>query len=92
MKKSIECLVHDWNPNGTNDVTFVFKDEVIGTLDEVTFGIDINKFAIEYISETDCAALVPLHYVLSKLAVSPMRTSEQARERVRSFIEEAVRS
>lgn len=45
MKKNIELWVCNWAPNGTNDLLIVNGNtgEVIATIDEATFGIDVMK-------------------------------------------------
>jgi hypothetical protein len=87
MKRSIELLVHDWNPNGTNDVSLLIDGSISHYgLDEATFGIDINAYDPIELEPDAFAAVVPLKVVVKHLAISPTRSAAQSYRRLMNFI------
>jgi hypothetical protein len=78
MKCNIELLVHDWNPNGTNDVTICIDGEASETIGELTFGINIKSYGIEDHGNDFYTATVPMRDVIANLAISPVRTAAQS--------------
>lgn len=86
-KTNIEYIVDDWNPNGTNDVTIVINGEVVETLEELTFGIDINEYNPEVVAVDDAGneyfgASIPFKIIVEKLAVSPVTTASSQYQRL----------
>lgn len=101
MKRQL--WVTDWAPNGTNDLLIVENGEVLAYLDEATFGINVlggplahhgyvgsesRWINIGYWPGADAVRRVALEHVSHALAVSPVRTSDEAEARVLAFLNE----
>lgn len=87
VPKNIDIIVHDWNPNGTNDISLMVDGELQPySLDEATFGIDINKYGAFEIAEGCYAAIVPLKKVIQMLALSPTRSGTEAFNRLNAYL------
>lgn len=92
---NIEYIALDWAPNGCNSIAICVNSEVVDTLDDLCFGIDINRFAIEEVAIDDAGdpvygAVVPLQVVLNHIAVSPVTGLEAQHKRLVDAINKAV--
>lgn len=60
MKK---IRVYNWNPNGTNDIEIIKDGEVVGSLPEALFGLNIGRVNTKFMTLKTC---------LKHIAVSPV--------------------
>lgn len=63
----MKIRVYNWNPNGTNDIEVLKDGEVIDSLSEALFGLNIGRVDFK---------TVPLKKVLQHVAVSPVESGE----------------
>jgi hypothetical protein len=57
--KNVQILVHNWNPNGTNDIEILVDGETVDSIPEALFGLNIGPPA-------SALGLRPIIYTLLK--------------------------
>jgi hypothetical protein len=88
---NIHLLVCDWNPNGTNDLMIAIDGDIYKHgLDEVTFGIDINRHGPFELEPGLFVASVPLKTIVDCLAISPVRSRAESYQRLMQFINDST--
>ena len=43
LNKNVQILVHNWNPNGTNDIEILVDGESVDCIPEALFGLNIGS-------------------------------------------------
>ncbi len=61
--QNTQIVVHNWNPNGTNDIEILVDGEVVDSMPEALFGLNIGCLESKVVTIRKC---------LEYIAVSPI--------------------
>lgn len=75
--KNIQIVVHNWNPNGTNDIEILVDGEVVDSMPEALFGVDVGEYDSKVISINRC---------LQNIAVSPVCNGSAAVKLLKKYL------
>jgi hypothetical protein len=75
--QNTQIVVYNWNTNGTNDIEILVDGEVVDSMPEALFGLNIGNVDAKVVSLKQC---------LKHIAVSPVSDGSSTLKFLRQYI------